>query len=95
MTKKLYTVRVELEYAVMAESREDAMDRRWAREESRNVDIADCVTHASAVSPKHPLLPEGWEGNCEVYNSDGKTWDECVEELRAQPVVTPKQGDLG
>ena len=73
---RLYTVHVEFEYAVVAESERDACD--YANDVAR--EIPDWNDYAEAhVDPKY--LPDGWDNEKDlVWGVDGDmTWAQARE----------------
>jgi len=69
MTKKLYNVTVEFEYAVLAESADEAM--RYAEEALGGCDIREfCFVSEAAPDPTGEVTrPSGWTDDTLVYGS--------------------------
>lgn len=65
--KRLYKVRVETEFAVLAESEREA--ETWARIVGRAEDQAGNATATLLVSGDRVLMPLGWDRKCGVYGA--------------------------
>lgn len=81
MSKRLYVVHVEFEFAVLAASEDEArgfVDQAM-REESFIGDDAGVVPAKS----QGYCMPDGWEGDGLVYGADkDTTWDDAVDAER-------------
>ncbi len=82
MSKRLYVVHVEFEFAALADSPEEAralVDQAVRDEDS----IGDGATVMRAKAQSY-CLPDGWDGDGLVYGvDDDTTWDTAVAEEKA------------
>jgi hypothetical protein len=77
--KKLYTVTVEFEYAVVAESEFEA--ESWVDMEMRNLsgmDLCPEVRELPTIKGK-PILPDGWDEDSLVYGDEELTLIEAFK----------------
>lgn len=82
MSKRLYVVHVEFEFAALVDSPEEAraLVDHAMRDETTIGDDA-CVTEAKSTDY---CLPNGWDGDGLVYGvDDDTTWDTAVAEEKA------------
>ena len=87
--KRLYTVRVKFEFAVLAESEHEA---RYAAGEASEDGLYDAtllvsktVVRPQASKDVHIAVPSGWDNECLVYGADEDTkfGDAVAAELEA------------
>ncbi len=90
MTKRLYVVRVEFEFAALADSAQEAC--RFTDDAIRDMSMmGDCADATIIGFHKFPgsdqklaMKPDGWEDDALVYGADNDTTlAEAIEEERA------------
>ena len=90
MTKRLYVVQVEFEFAALAESEKEAC--RFTDQAIQDMSMMDDCARAQIISfqkfPNHPeklpMKPDGWEDDDLVYGAGNRdlTLAEAIEEER-------------
>jgi len=92
MPKKLWTVTIECQYAVVAETEREAKEYADSAlyDVSYVADLADARETTSMIikGVERPLLPDGWESDCLVYGEE-ITFDEAWQKYGKKKSSSP------
>ena len=98
MNKKLYTVTVEFQYAVLAENEREACE--YANDAMQDTgSMSDCATAHETTSMifkgvEKPLLPDIWEMESLVYGEEELTFEEAWKKYGNKKIKEKENLDL-